>query len=1308
MNTQSRSASSNVYQENRLFKRRKLFHPLTDDVDNLRTKLSDQDWRKIRELIRKSRIDLAKQPSDDDYIINLIKKNKIYGDDDNDENLQQKFSKWISSIYYSLNEFPEARSVMQIISTSAELMIVFDVSRHHVACIDPMSTEMTDGVTYGCYDQIIIAAKDLLVEHNERQRLRAMGLVIHEFCHYAIYLTYCNFYQPYLVDDAIRISLFERVRKECELNSLHSEVIEKALHYDENDVVQELLVRYVQALVESSDNDAKISQFKTKFPLLTEFYEKYLMIDFASEYYKMKVMNKIKVDGGLEFNMKNLKMLKQSSENNNKFFEFVKVIKLRTNSTLIAMNEIYHKFERTENFKSIFIFTSLKYVTEKINFELVCEAMTRITKPLLILDCESSSEEKIESCITNFADMKISSNIILVCNSEEIIGDMEMCYTCADLSNEFLNKFTSNIVNFQNKEMVLSDLVSSEELRTFKNMPLNVLEKMMDIGIDELVKRCPYYIERKFMIERNESKRVSANQIIELDFYGKILLLANEPGMGKSVETTEMFFRFKHKYPAHWTVLINLRNHYKTLEKTSNTNHLLSVEEISQFLCHNFLKIEGFHAELFLSLLRKNRVIFMFDSFDEISPKNISFMLNIISKINEVSKCSIWLSTRLHLLEKIKQVLKFDELRLEEFNELSRNNFLTKFLCEKNLDDDDLESKIMKIKRFMAKKEFQHFQNPLMIYIISKVIDTFDDYEDSELTIYKLYETFISELILSSLMRGDSIKREFYKFGVETLDEFLQYYSLKKFVEVNLNYDENFQIEFNKYIDDFFNDLEKPDIQLLQLFNIIYFENSQSFNFIHQNFMDFYVVKFIKNKLTKNPSMMDFKIIFDIFGRSILTRNFKVFLDFLKSSRINFSSFRDFKLLTKIFEPDCVKRNQQKVNIGKLLIFFCRSFEKIVWRDENLSKKFKEQSIYSLLFHGLNEAFDILTTYLDNQQMHQLIMYRDCLGRTVFHNFFTFDDIESIDIYNTTDYEIFVSTESFELFAGKIINFLNKNEMKLLLKTKNRYGRLPFLDAAISNCSFPVEIYLLKLHENLLVQDENENLNYFIFILLLNPKFENMNLIKKFLEKFSKNNSFENMVLEVMRNLNGQNVFHMIAKSLEYFPTIDENFLTSRLDIITSNLENYQVAEMLMKNSNGTPLAISSLSKHPKGFTIFYHSVKSFLSKSEINNLLLDDFENDRSILFNTFWQSNPTLLNFALEIYQSHFGVEFDNLIIVFLKKIMKLKDQFKNNEMSWEMSLKTSNHLDKNAFIKTQIDSILSRLKNESDKVEISKMFC
>lgn len=82
---------------------------------------------------------------------------------------------------------------------------------------------MKDGVTYGCFDQIIIGAEDLFVgdEREEFDAIRMLvGLLIHEFCHYGIHPTYNNEYQPFLSnDDRERSEQFVLMRQECHRNA---------------------------------------------------------------------------------------------------------------------------------------------------------------------------------------------------------------------------------------------------------------------------------------------------------------------------------------------------------------------------------------------------------------------------------------------------------------------------------------------------------------------------------------------------------------------------------------------------------------------------------------------------------------------------------------------------------------------------------------------------------------------------------------------------------------------------------------------------------------------------------------------------------------------------------------------------------------------------------------------------------------------------------------------------------------------------------------------------------------------------------
>lgn len=221
--------------------------------------------------------------------------------------------------------------------------------------------------------------------------------------------------------------------------------------------------------------------------------------------------------------------------------------------------------------------------------------------------------------------------------------------------------------------------------------------------------------------------------------------------------------------------------------------------------------------------------------------------------------------------------------------------------------------------------------------------------------------------------------------------------------------------------------------------------------------------------------------------------------------------------------------------------------------------------------------------------MHQLIKYRDCLGRTIFHNFFIFDDIESLDIYLFTIQQImrFMSMlrQAFKKFAEKVINFMDETEMKTLMQTPNRYGRLPCIHRKLFVSSWVLKLEIL--HWICLIFDFSHD---FAFVLLLNAESKLSKLLSNYFReelRIIKELKFEIFLLENLK------MFSISSPTFSnIFLPINENFLSSRMkfvnDLLASNREkNSNKCYSLTKSSTialSTPLKIAAESSHSRGF----------------------------------------------------------------------------------------------------------------------------
>lgn len=87
--------------------------------------------------------------------------------------------------------------------------------------------------------------------------------------------------------------------------------IKKAFDYDESEISQELIVRYVQSVIEMSYEKMEIGKFNNDYPLLRDYYENCLMKNLIIEYRRIKFMNQINDESGIALYMEKIVMVKR-------------------------------------------------------------------------------------------------------------------------------------------------------------------------------------------------------------------------------------------------------------------------------------------------------------------------------------------------------------------------------------------------------------------------------------------------------------------------------------------------------------------------------------------------------------------------------------------------------------------------------------------------------------------------------------------------------------------------------------------------------------------------------------------------------------------------------------------------------------------------------------------------------------------------------------------------------------------------------------------------------------------------------------
>jgi hypothetical protein len=165
-----------------------------------------------------------------EYILRLIKLTN-YDDIGSISKQKERLSSWIQDIYTKLSENMYAKLVLMICSYFPDLKIVLSSNESN-------SSEKYTAITFG--DTIMVAVDNF--ENHENERF-LMGLIIHEFCHFAINVAFRNFCKPYYKNDEEQIERWEEIKLECMKNKNEEKLIDEVFNYDEDLQVNEIVVR---------------------------------------------------------------------------------------------------------------------------------------------------------------------------------------------------------------------------------------------------------------------------------------------------------------------------------------------------------------------------------------------------------------------------------------------------------------------------------------------------------------------------------------------------------------------------------------------------------------------------------------------------------------------------------------------------------------------------------------------------------------------------------------------------------------------------------------------------------------------------------------------------------------------------------------------------------------------------------------------------------------------------------------------------------------------------------------------------------
>lgn len=891
---------------------------------------------------------------------------------------------------------------MEIVACSPKIDIVYMPSRNSVIERNNCNT-VTNGQTFGPEERIFIAVGD----YNDNSKLfEIMGLIIHEFCHFAIYKTFSNAYEGFYVHDHDRKAEWKEVIEECRINQGDEFLITNAFKcYVESKMVEELVVRYFQFQVEYQNNSEKLENFKTKFPKLINICDNYVLENFKSEYEKIRAVGEINRESGAisesdETSPYNVKAVSYKLLHEIDFKPDLQVV--RTNQTFLVTNSIFHEFKNEKQFESKYVFVSLEFSKTNNLIEKLKLIMDRRCMLKIVIDCDF---EEYNDIIFNLKPVLYSKKsnckimILLNKNQQNYFSDIQkinLQFSPIYLTDKLVEMIK---LNFQNREILLKDLISVTEFKSLNVLPATkILKDIIEIGNQMKIEMIHNYIEREFSIETRKNKWVNFDNIKHILETHRRILLTNEPGAGKSTESVKMYYRFKETYPDHWIVHTNLSDFYSVLNEEKDLENMED-SLILNFLCLRIFKFTEFERQIFDYLVQKGKVILIFDSLDEIAPLFLEFVKKFIDEIFQSFKEQrIVIVTRPHLAEKVIE-FKFVNLKLKKLSQNKKRELISKILQEKYEDESKLRKKQKFVEDFLRQRDFH---TPLLI----EMVTTISSFENDDLTLYDIYDKFIDEF-----KRGTDKKNLYVEKTRRSvnriMDEYFQNYAIQK-ISDKFVYENVFKIFY-------FADIKEPDRNSLQRMGVIHFDIKSNFRFIHESFEDFYIAEFIKKNIKEIYGEPDHKnALLDIFSKLLSNDRLKNVIDFMSGSSKVAEHLREYDVLAQMQRNE--KFDKNSVNIMKVI----HCLKEIIENNSNFAKECANKNIFSstILFSDplkILERLDSIcwSKYSNNYYfVNENIFIRNDGFEKMFLTF--------ADCSTKHNAEYFVSSKKFEEYFKKL------------------------------------------------------------------------------------------------------------------------------------------------------------------------------------------------------------------------------------------------------------------------------------------------
>jgi hypothetical protein len=1168
--------------------------------------------------------------SDQEYLMVLLTKCKLHFTTSK-EKIDGNFGKIMRALI-ELNQIPTVSTMLKLISLCERLEIIFDFDRESVDGIDPKKTEDVLGSNHVEEFCITIGGKLL----DDGNCFEVYGTMAHEFCHYALKMAHDNQCKPYAIGDYKSARKFQEIVEKCKFRMNLEEVVFWVFE-DESEAFKqhaELIVRVPHILARYKKTLEKVENARKNFPDLFNYFETQVITSFDQTYHKLKLKHAVKSfnesfdlfstleTSEVAFSFPTIQNFHFDSEFKDGFQVFV------TNSVSLTMKKIHQK-AKAENFEILFLkLKALKIKSKMTKFE---DTMASYGVSAAI-DCDGLNQEQVTKLVENF----IPQARIIFVMKQNITFDSKTNKTINHSWEEFDEESKVYLLNrevtFQGKTRNISDVwkgsTNNYDWSTLFDDLVNQREIAIGLGVefeDET------YVARKFVSPDDEV--IEVNRVVDIVEDQRILLLSEEPGLGKSTEFKALAVKMKEKFSDCWIVLVDLKQHTKTYvnNKTVDKNLFNRIADIADFIAEKVLNLESYQNQIFKEMFASDRVVVMLDGADEISPTFNKFFTKLVTGISEKTRNQLWIATRPYLAMDLENSLQTDAWRIKEFIKEDQQEFFEKFLKAKG-GKFDVNQLLSLTERIENESGSEVVSNPLFLSMIASLATDDPDDQLKDGNLHTIYDKCVDKMLRNFISKGAESKND----NIELLKSgnLMKIHQIKAITTTDFD-DSGEPRSIRIRVEPLFGENPEGSVDQLNRVGLMFNDGTDTFYFIHKSFKEFFVAQVICEKVfqLKFHTIREMDVAVNLLEKSIINIQDSMiplfcehFLDktgfsiTTKNSKNLRKLRRNFELLPNLqyfaVEHCC--------NIIKFICLVIQDKDKVLnlWNGSN----FLEKVLGNLPLENVKKMWKFMTEFFTPPQLKALLMHTNEEG------------------FKSMDYAIDLFAD--EEVGGEIFKFLLPNALKVLSEDDVKESVGVYCKLLLTK-NWDLETILVFYQTHFTESDPKvvllEHLEDYFRFLCQSYKGEKFGrFCEKFVEIFGEDRMLHNLNI---KDDDGRTVLMSAAENK------DESVFETLWQFVREGHRKQFLTEI---DSEGKNLLYSALksNKKPSGFEFILNLYKSF-EMAERRKIFSQEAKGGENVLIQAArYENHSEVFKMVLEFFRDM------NTLEELMEMLIKQKD--------------------------------------------------